>query len=394
MISTTRRLMAFYFIYYGTTAMNMIYLPLVLKGKGLSLLEIGAFLSAGPVAGMLTQPAWGAVSDKIGGVKSIILYCLAGMTAGLGILFASDDITLLLAGYLLFVLFASPVIPLTDSWNMALSEAGGRQYGAYRIWGSLGFACAAPCMGWISQQWGSVFLYFLYSGCLVLSMLCLLPLPDEPRPSSEGKAHWSSIVVWTARPGFWCVMVSLLLLGCASRAADNFFGIYAQGIGGTELFVGLCWSVAALCEIPFFYRVSAWAGKYGPLPVLCTAAACYVIKWLLVWTTGSLAGVMISQALQGATFALMYFAAMYYMRSIVPVALRSTGQMLLSMWMFSLAGVLGSGIGGWMMEKGFSAGLFAGCVLLAGTAFVLLLTACYRDKEAPDPVSVSSGMQL
>ncbi|MDR6551620.1 MFS transporter [Paenibacillus qinlingensis] len=381
MISTARWLMAFYFIYYGTTAMNIIYLPLVLKEKGLSLLEIGAFLSAGLVAGAVAQPSWGAVSDRLGGVKRIILCCLVGMTVGLGILFTSEDSMLLLIGYLIFVIFSSPVIPLVDSWNMSLSEIGGRPYGAYRIWGSLGFACAAPCMGWISQQTGPVVLYVLYSGGLVLSLICLLPLPDEPRHTSSTKSNWSIMMIWTGKPGLWFIMGALLLLGCASRAADNFTGIYAQDIGGTELFVGLCWSVAALCEIPFFYRASAWLDKYGPIRVLCTAAACYGVKWLLIWTTGNLAGLMISQTLQGATFALMYVAAMYYVRSIVPMALRSTGQMLLSMWMFSLAGVLGSGIGGWLMNKGHSMELFAVCILLAGAAFVLLLAGVHRNKS-------------
>lgn len=362
---------SFYFLYYGTTAFSMIYLPILLKNKSLHPGEIGTLLSIAPIVSLFAQPFWGWLSDSIGGVKKIALLCMAGLTFGLGILILSDSSLGLYMSLIIFMFFSCSVVPLTDSWNMTLSAQHGYTFGSLRVWGSLGFAVVAPMMGWMALEFGTIGLYGLFSASILLAMAVLLPIADEKR-QNPGKVDLLVQLRALKRPAIWMILLPLFVLGTAGRAVDSFISIYMTQSGLSELFVGLSWTLAALSEIPFFYFVSRWIEKKGPILILAAATAVYAVRWFLLFMFSGSGIFLAVQLLQGGSYALMYVGAMTYLRSQFPENLRTTAQMMTSVWLFSLPGIFGNGLGGIMYQAAPRA-LFLWAFAFACAAFILLL---------------------
>lgn len=116
---------AFFFLYYGTTAITVVFMPLLLKGKGLSPLEIGGFLSTAPLVTLVMQPLWGMAADRSGKTKLLLLSAMCGLLLAMGLLLGTQDKTLLLGCYLMYTLFSCPIIPMMDAWNFQLLRAEG-----------------------------------------------------------------------------------------------------------------------------------------------------------------------------------------------------------------------------------------------------------------------------
>ncbi|MNN87334.1 hypothetical protein D3C81_2048740 [compost metagenome] len=80
------------------------------------------------------------------------------------------------------------------------------------------------------------------------------------------------------------------------------------------------------------------------------------------------------QLLHGLTNGLLFIAAMHYMKELVPSALRASGQTLLMLFLFTIPGILGNSLGGWMLDGGHETALFMLASLLSlGAALVLWL---------------------
>ncbi|HEU4778690.1 MAG TPA: oligosaccharide MFS transporter [Steroidobacteraceae bacterium] len=218
----------FYFLAQGATiSLLSIWYS---KALGLSSTEIGFVFSANFVGAMISQPIYGFVSDKIG-LRKHLLWGIAVLCMSCGVFFKYAYAPLLqshlflgacLGGLYLGITFLAGSYAI-ESYVDRVGRKYGFEYGRARLWGSLGFACAAFVSGHLYNI--DAFLnYALASLAGVMLVPVLLasriePSQDEKQEAAALKMR-DSFAILRMRE-FWGFMV--LILG-----VTNLYLVYDQ----------------------------------------------------------------------------------------------------------------------------------------------------------------------
>jgi MFS transporter, PPP family, 3-phenylpropionic acid transporter len=378
----------FFFLYYGASAITIVFLPLVLQDKGLTSLEIGAFLAVGPIVSLMVQPIWGFVADRFGRIRIILLLALCGTLMAAAGLFAVQEKLWLVICFIFYTMFSCTIIPLLDTWNLSYCERRGASYGKFRLCGSLGFAFTSIVLGWLAVEMGLSSMVVLFAVSISLSALVLLLLNMETAPlKRNNSSYWKGMSGLFKDRRLWLFVTFLFFLGLPARAVESFYGLYIIENGGTTLLVGIGWALACLSEVPVLAVVNRWVTSRGLAQLLIIAGLAYAIRWALPLVSMHpwwLVGIQISH---GLTHALFFVAAVQFIRELTPPELRSSAQSILVIMLFTLPGILGGSLGGWMMDSGHSSWLFLFASLGTGTAVVLWLVcnlSAIKDKANAD----------
>jgi PPP family 3-phenylpropionic acid transporter len=367
---------AFFFLYYGTTAITVVFMPLLLKSKGLSPLEIGGFLSTAPLVTLVMQPLWGMAADRSGKTKLLLLSAMCGLLLAMGLLLGTEDKMLLLACYLMYTLFSCPIIPMMDAWNFSYCEQKGDNYGSFRLWGSLGFAAMSICFGLFAVGAGEAVLFSFFAASIVLAAAALVWIrPVANAAFNKKRGYGNELLQVLKDKRVWVFALFLLLAGVPARSVDSFYGIILEGRGASSVLIGVGWALACLSEVPVFASAQRWIVKRGSRFLMTAAVVFYCVRWALPLASDHPGWMVGIQLLHGLTNGLLFIAAMHYMKELVPSALRASGQTLLMLFLFTIPGILGNSLGGWMLDGGHETGLFVMASLLSlGAALVWWLT--------------------
>jgi len=224
-------LSAFMFAYFFAQAMSISLLSIWFKGPlQLTGEQTGIVFSANFIAAMISQPIYGFVSDKIG-MRKHVLWFLALMVAGCGIFFSQVYEPLLRTNLLFGAVLGGAYLGLTfiagsfalESYTDRLGRHYGFEFSRVRLWGSLGFACAAFFSGTLFNI-NPMINFALASAAGVI----LIPLIFFLRPATSGEPFENSkrlkltdSLSILKLPKFWGYMV--LILG-----VTNLYLVYDQ----------------------------------------------------------------------------------------------------------------------------------------------------------------------
>lgn len=338
----------FLFFFHSTTTLVISFLPVFYLERGISATHIGWLMAVGPLASLIAQPFWGFMSDKYKTIKRILLICLIGMIITSILFFQMNSLlSFLIMGYLLFS-FASPIGALGDSLTQKTANLTKRSFGSIRMWGSIGFAFTSVTSGWILTYIGVENLLF---PLLFYAFAALFTL----RFMSDAKASTKPVNVKDAfhlakSPGLFFFLASIVFLSIAHRTNDSFMGIYIKEIGGNESIIGLAWFIGVITEAFVFATSGWWFRKYHELTFIMFAGIIYAIRFFLVSFITEPTQILWIQPLHGITFGIFYSAALQYVSKIVPEQLQATGHLLLITVFFGLSGIIGSLIGGAIID--------------------------------------------
>lgn len=362
------------FTYFTTVGIIVPFLPLYFASQGLTNGQIGILLALGPFVSILVQSPWGYLSDRLQTVKKLLLLQYTACLLFSFLLFQLQSFSLLVPVVIGFYAFFLPSFPQLDCLILANSRETGKQFGSYRLWGSIGFAVTALAAGELLAVVGIERMKGLYQGLLLLSILLIFLVKDVP-PSCN-KATGSQFKELLKRPEVLYVLLFMALVNTTNKANDAFMGILIRSIGGTEAEVGWAWTTGPLSEIPVFALFGLLLARYNEMVLLSLAAGIYALRWLLFAITGDPQLIIVIQLLHGLSFGVFYMAGVSYIGKIVPPGLRASGQGLLATFGGGLAGIAGSLLGGFIMDHfgpQFMYAASAVLVLLAVVAFNLVV---------------------
>jgi OHS family lactose permease-like MFS transporter len=210
----------FMFAYFFAQAMSISLLSIWFKGPlHLTGEQAGIVFSANFIAAMISQPIYGYVSDRIG-MRKYVLWFLALMVAGCGPFFTQVYAPLLRSHLLLGAICGGAYLGLTfiagsfalESYTDRLGRHHGFEFSRVRLWGSIGFACAAFFSGTLFNINPMInFALASAAGFALLPLIFLLkPAPESQAQGTSQTFRVTDSLALLKMPKFWGYMVLIL----------------------------------------------------------------------------------------------------------------------------------------------------------------------------------------
>lgn len=368
-MSVTTRLKSFNFLFFSMFALFISFLPVYADGIGISGTHIGIVLSMGSLISIVSQPLWGMISDRARTIRKVLLFLLACSIAAGALMYSSTELWTLALFVALMNVFYLPTDPLVESLNFQTTQRENVSYGSVRMFGALGYAVTSLLAGYGLQQWGMGSVAWIYAGIGVAALLVAYTIADvkaSPKPALF--KHLKRFFMQSHTLVFFLIV---LVVAIPHKMNDTFVGLYMERLGGSVQLTGLSWFVMTITETVFF-AVSAKLIKPGKERLFMTAAAgLYAVRFLLSAFADEPYELVAVQVLQGVTFVLFYVGAMQYLYAIVPDEWKSTGQTMLTVLFFGVSGIVGSSVGGWVIEEWGGRTLYEGMAAISAIGFLL-----------------------
>ncbi|MFD2046696.1 MFS transporter [Ornithinibacillus salinisoli] len=372
------------FSFHATNTIILSYLPLYLKYKGLEGTEIGYVLAIGPLASIFAQPFWGYLSDKYKTVKRILLICIVGLLIGSVLFFQMNTLVTILLMGAIFYFFVTPIGALGDSLAQRRADDLGASFGSIRTWGSIGFATSSLLIGAILNKAGVQYMIWPYLFFGIIALFVTFRLKDVKVESKP--VHIKDVGKLIKNKPFLIFLVLMLFITISHRANDSFMGLYIEQLGGNDFLVGLAWFVGVASEAAVFFLAGYWFKKFHPLFFVIIAGVLYSIRWFIYALADDPMYVIALQFLHGLTFGVFYLAAFDYVSRLIPKLLQSTGHLVFFATFFGISGIIGSLMGGALIDS-FGGGrlyFFMGCLAVAGTILLSIYHALPFGKKVSE----------
>jgi PPP family 3-phenylpropionic acid transporter len=190
------------------------------------------------------------------------------------------------------------------------------------------------------------------------------------QPVSIGVISLRGVGRMLRQPAWLVFAVSIFLLGLGFSGVSNFVSVTIKTMGGTDVLIGIAWTLSAASELPVLFFSAALLRRMGSQRLLAVALTMYVGRMLLYAVMPAPEWVLGIHAVFGAGFGIYWMSAVSYANELAPAALRTTAQSLLTSTT-SLANVIGALMCGWLFDRLGPPGLFAVLAICCMTATII-----------------------
>jgi PPP family 3-phenylpropionic acid transporter len=348
------------------------FLPLYFQHLGFDSIQIGMLMSVGPLISLVANPFWGYWSDRLQNTRLIINIMLIGNIAASQIYFQSDRFLFVFLLMLVFYFFQTALSSMTSSLTLHLIENTSYQFGTFRLWGSLGFAVmvilSSPVITWIGIQ----NLGYLYGSFVLITLLFSFGLPAQGK-RKKGSAFPVKEFSKLMRSGLFLSFLLLsVLVSISNQMNSNFISLFIGSLGGSEVYVGWSWFIAAILEVPLFLMLDRYlkVTEKAMFGVLTVVGALYTVRWTLMALAGSPLQIVLIQLLHAFTFGVMFYTGTQICDFLVPKAVRSSGQALYGLCSVGISGVVGGLFGGWLFDHLGAERMYWLCAVLSAAGML------------------------
>ncbi|MDQ6419635.1 MFS transporter [Paenibacillus sp. LHD-117] len=343
----------FNFFLYGTIAILTSFFPLYFQEIGLSKVEIGMIMAGGPFISIFANPFWGYWSDRLQNVKRVLIMLLIGNLIATIIVFQTKEYVFIFALMLIFFFFNSPTFSQSNSLILNAIENTKHKFGAFRLWGSLGWAIIAVLAGPVLSWMGLLNLWVLYGIMMIVSLLFTIGLPQGRIASKAKRERQSYWKVMLSSKVFFVFVVLGVLISVPNSINQTFVSLYISNLGGSNELIG--WSVflSAIFEIPVFLLFDRFLKKSTKMMLGCLVAISllFVVRWLLMSIVSGPLDIIFIQVLHCITFGGYYYVGTSLSAHLIPAEYRATGQAIYALTWGGISGIIAGLFGGWMFES-------------------------------------------
>ena len=359
---------SFYFFYFASVGVYIIFLPKVLHDIGYSTFEIGVVLAVAPLMRFATPFLFLKHIKLNQKVFKTALYVSIISTSLFYI--SIDNFYQFLINNAILATCLSLILPYLEV--SAVKNLGKEKYGKSRLYGSIGFMVIALLLGkFLSNSFSIVHYYLILNILTVIFALLLLKYDDEHHEEKNQKnSSFSFLKYWP----FW---LSLLAMQLSFGAFYNFFTLYETQHGLSLELISYLWSFGVICEILMLY-FQAPLLKKNLLNIIKFCVAITAIRWFLLYLFPDfLYLTFFTQSLHAFSFGLYHSAVVIYLYTLYE------NKKLAQQFMYGVAYGLGGFIGAFISGIVFGSYLF-----LYSTAFaVISLLFLYFMKENKENIN-------
>jgi PPP family 3-phenylpropionic acid transporter len=338
---------------YGTIAILTAYFPVYFEEIGLSKVEIGMVMAVGPFISIFANPFWGYWSDRLQNVKRILTILLIGNLLSTIVVFQLREFVIIFLVMLLFFFFNTPTFSQSNSLILNAIEGTKFKFGAFRWWGSLGWALIAVAAGPVIARTGITNLWILYGAMMIVSLFFTVGLPQgkvTSKPREERQSYWKVI---SSSKLFFVFVVLGVLISVPNSINNTFSSLYITELGGSKQLIGWSAFLSAIFEIPVFLLLDRYLkkSKNAMIGGLAIVSMLFVLRWALMSLAVSPLQIIFIQTLHCMTFGGYYYIGTSLTAMLIPSEYRATGQAIYALTWGGISGMIAGLSGGWMFEN-------------------------------------------
>ena len=360
---------AFYFVYFLAAGAYMPFIYVYFVQLGMSGIQVGVLSSFAPAMSILVAPLVASFADRSGRRILVARVCLFCTSALLICLRIAESFPVAAALMLILAFFSTGVMPIVEGIIAHQCRQKGQNFGAMRLWGSLGWAIAA--LGF-AALWERTGYPEMFVACGALSFV-LVPLLSKLRDISGSGEKWGNPFVLLRDKALLLVLLATFFAALSSGLSMTFSGVYAQWLRGGNMIVGAISAAGALAELPlmfFSWRIADRVGEAKALVIayLTMGGACAGFA-----ASPSAALLPLLAAMRGFGYGLWIPVTVRVVARRTPVDLAATGQALLAGCIMGLGPLVAGPVGGALYDRLSPRAVF-GLAALGVLAAVPLIT--------------------
>ncbi len=375
-------LYAFHLIYFATFSVSTFFSRYFAE-IGITDAQIGILLSVPAMVGVLTQPYFGLLTDRVRLKKYVMIALLGALTAVCLLLDRLTGFAALMVGMTVYSILQLPVAPAYSTVSLEYTVQEKISYGPIRLLGTVGFQLGALILGaLLVESLRGLFVLLAVLMFLSGAVSCFLP---PVRGHQHGREKVSLKELFKDSRLMW--LLALVLIGTTTNQFYlAFFSKHMGDIGIDNMTTGLLLILSALVELPFLVFGDRLARKTSVWNWALIGFILCAIRWIGLAVSRTVVPLVLSQLPGFAVMACFEFFPALYINERAPAALKSSAQNALMIVAFGISKVIGSLLGGFVVELVGIPWVFAGngIMLLAAAAMLYGPTRkMHREDTAP-----------
>jgi PPP family 3-phenylpropionic acid transporter len=376
----------FYFLFYAANAAYMPYLVLYYQSLGFTGTQIGLLASLSPLLFMFGAPLWTGLADATR--RHRLVMSIAILVAIICALLMPWMRGFLPVGVIVFLfsLFGSPVNSFADSATMNMLEGKKELYGRLRLGGTFGWMIASLVFGILIEEHGLQLAFYLFA--MVMFLALLVSQGFTFKGAELRGSFMSGARNLLANRRFVLFLLMALVSGIGLSSVNNYLFPYMEELHATKSMMGLAQFISTISEVPLLIFSNRLLKRLKPHKLLVLGMVFTALRLLLYAAISTPQAVLVSQLMNGLTYALVWVAGVSYADQSAPSGMSATGQGLFSALIFGVGASIGGFAGGVLLEALGGRGMF----LSVGVFFVVSLGMLLLLERKCPPLAKNLGL--
>ena len=394
------------FFFWSSWAVYGAYLVYYLSDLGYSNMRIGTLMSLRTFMGLIAPPIVGYICDRLENRKIVFIISMSLMGLVITPLTFYGDLMLAVSIGIVGFLW-EPQQSVLDSWILETSDHTAHNYGFMRAWGSIGFAIIVTVFGQVIDKFGWRVHFLSYGVIIFILVIIALNIKDnsyeELQQKEEqienveaGKIETENLKLTVAKeinselddknimrlfknPDYIFILIVTIMIFIPNQMVFVYLAPIIKSVGGDSTDLGYMFFFNALSEAPIFFAAKYFLEKYKTNSLLLFSAFFYLIRFIVAAAATSPVYFLFFGMLQSLSFGVFLVTVRYYVKLVAPAALKTTAQSIAMMSAFGAAGIIGSLLGGYLIDNFGMAVMFRVVIVFASAAVLLLAFVVFKD---------------
>lgn len=344
----------------------MAYSAVFLLSQGQNEFGVGLVTSSASVLATLLLPWLSAKVDK--GIKLNLynvnlLIILPSFLLLILILLTKRSLLIVSILYVFAMTFQITLQPFMNAIGVLLMNRGYKlNFGFCRSMESATFALTSSVLGILIDRYGteSIILMAIFGYAVYLLLLWILyrrflanALKDQRNEIKLGGAYdalkSSDTAFFTKYPHFKYIILGSACFFIGYNFINLFMIEVIANVGGTTQNMGFAIALGAITEMPVMILFTRINRRFSTDKLLMFSAVFFLIKAILTFAATSVMGIYLAQLTQMFSFGIYIVAAVYYTNEEMDDQDKVKGQAIVTT-AHTIGGVIGSSIGGWLIQ--------------------------------------------